>query len=82
MSAQLERVERIIDASGAADRIEALLPSGVRPRQLRVRTLLIGMVLAMLKGRAALLTGVREALLELATDEQQRLGVGSVGGTV
>jgi hypothetical protein len=75
VSSQLERVERIIDASGAAERIEALLPSGIRPRQLRVRTLLIGMTLAMLKGREALLTGVREALLKLATDEQQRLGV-------
>jgi hypothetical protein len=32
----------VIDASGVAPRIEALLPIGVRPRQLRVRTLLTG----------------------------------------
>ena len=32
--------------SGVAARIEALLPAGVRPRQLRVRTLLAGMCLA------------------------------------
>jgi hypothetical protein len=33
--------EDIIDASGVAPRIEALLPTGVRGRQLRVRTLLV-----------------------------------------
>jgi transposase len=31
-------LEEIIDASGAAPRIEAMLPAGVRPRQLSVRT--------------------------------------------
>ena len=38
--------EEVIDTSGVAARIEVLLPSGVRPRQLRVRTLLAGMCLA------------------------------------
>ena len=75
MSAQLERVERIIDAPGVAARIEALLPIGVRPRQLRVRTLLIGMVLAMLQGHDALLTNVHHVLLELPEAERRRLGV-------
>jgi hypothetical protein len=75
VSAQLERVERIIDASGKAERIEALLPVGVRPRQLRVRTLLVGMVLAMLTGRDALLTNVLHALLELPETDRRRLGV-------
>src|SRR5262249_56937760 len=42
----LARLEEIIDASGVAPRIEALLPAGVRHRQLRVRTLLAGMVLS------------------------------------
>ena len=37
--ALLSRLEDIIDASGSAPRIEALLPAGVRHRQLRVRTL-------------------------------------------
>ena len=32
--------EAVIDASGVAPRIEALLPAGVRRRQLTVRTLL------------------------------------------
>jgi hypothetical protein len=75
VSAQLERVEPIIDASGIARRIEALLPIGVRPRQLRVRTLLIGMVLAMLQGRDALLTNVHQALLALPEADRRRLGV-------
>ena len=35
--------EAIIDASGVAPRIEAILPIGVRARQLSVRTLLAGM---------------------------------------
>jgi hypothetical protein len=45
--------EEVIDASGAAARIEALLPAGVRPRQLRVRTLLAGMCLAQADHRPA-----------------------------
>ena len=39
----LAAFEEIIDASGVAPRIEAMLPAGVRARQLRVRTLLAGM---------------------------------------
>jgi hypothetical protein len=39
----LAAFEEIIDASGAAPRTEAMLPAGVRPRQLSVRTLLAGM---------------------------------------
>lgn len=75
MSAQLARVERIIDASGVTQRIELLLPAGVRPRQLKVPTLLIGMTLTMLAGRDALLTNVLAVLLELPVAEQRRLGV-------
>jgi len=75
VSAQLDRVERIIDASGTAARIEALLPIGVRPRQLRVRTLMVGMVLTMLSGRDALLTNVHQVLLELPEADRRRLGV-------
>ena len=75
MNPALERVERIIDASAVAERIETLLPVGVRPRQLRVRTLMVGMVLAMLAGRDALLTNVLQALLELPEADRRRLGV-------
>ncbi len=38
--AGLAAIEAIIDASGAAPRIEKMLPAGVRHRQLRARTLL------------------------------------------
>ena len=41
----LAALEEIIDASGIAPQIEAVLPIGVRSRQLRVRTLLAGMCL-------------------------------------
>jgi hypothetical protein len=67
--------EAVIDASGAAPRIEAMLPIGVRPRQLNVRTLLAGMCLAQADHRPAHLTRVHQALTSLPGDEQRRLGV-------
>ena len=67
--------EEIIDASGAAPRIEAMLPAGVRSRQLTVRTLLAGMCLAHADHRPAHLTRVHQALVSLPEDEQHRLGV-------
>ena len=75
MSAWLERIERVIDASRLAHRIEALLPAGVRARQLQARTLLVGIVLAMLAGREAFLRNVHKLLLALPADQQLRLGV-------
>jgi hypothetical protein len=72
---QLAAFEKIIDASGVAARIEAMLPAGVRPRQLRVRTLLAGMCLAQADHRPAHLTRVHQALTALGDDDQRRLGV-------
>ena len=74
MSDDLRRIEEIIDASGVAD-TELLLPTGVRPRQLKVTTLLIGMTLAMRAGRQAFLTDVHKTLTALPTEDQRRLGV-------
>jgi hypothetical protein len=71
----LAAFEEIIDASGAAPRIEAMLPGGVRPRQLSVRTLLAGMCLAAAGHRPAHLTRVHQALTALPADDQRRLGV-------
>jgi hypothetical protein len=71
----LADLEEVIGASGAGDRIEALLPSGPRPRQLTVRALLLGMMLAAAGGRPAHLTRVRQALASLPEGEQRRLGV-------
>jgi len=68
-------LEAVIDASGTAPRIEALLPAGVRPRQLAVRTLLAGMMLALADGRPAHLTRVHQALTSLPEADQARLGV-------
>jgi hypothetical protein len=67
--------EKVIDASGAAPRTEAMLPAGVRTRQLSVRTLLAGMCLAMADGRPAHLTRVHQALTALSDDDKRRLGV-------
>src|SRR5689334_2119124 len=68
-------LEPVIDASGVAARIEAVLPAGVRTRQLSVRTLLAGMCLAAADHRPAHLTRVRQALISLPEDDQRRLGV-------
>jgi hypothetical protein len=71
----LPAAEDVLDASGIAPRIEALLPSGARKRQLTVRTLLLGMLLALADGRPAHLTRVHQALTSLPEGEQRRLGV-------
>jgi hypothetical protein len=73
--AVLTRLEDLIDASGTAARIEALLPTGVRHRQLRVRTLLLGMLLTLADRRPAFLTEVHAALIALPGPDQARLGV-------
>jgi hypothetical protein len=71
----LAALEEIIDASGAAPRMEAMLPAGARARQLTVRTLLAGMCLAAADHRPAHLTRVHQALVSLPADDQRRLGV-------
>ena len=71
----LAAFEEIIDASGVAARIEAMLPAGARPRQLKVRTLLAGMCLAAADHRPAHLTRVHQALTAPGEDDQRRLGV-------
>jgi hypothetical protein len=68
-------LEGIIDASGVAPRIEAMLPIGVRPRQLSIRALLTGMCLTLADGRPAHLTRVHRALTSLPEDDQVRLGI-------
>ena len=75
MSIPLAALEEIIDTSGIAPRIEALLPTGVRRRQLLVRTLLAGMLLSQADQRPAHLTRVRDALTALPGPDQIRLGV-------
>jgi hypothetical protein len=75
LSAELGRVEQIIDASGVAGQVELLLPIGVRPRQLLVRTLLAGMLLTAVHGRPAHLRRVHQALLDLDAPDQHRLAI-------
>jgi hypothetical protein len=71
----LPRLEEIIGASGIAPRIEALLPIGVRHRQLRVATLILGMMLTLADRRPAHLTEVHAQLTALPAGDQARLGV-------
>jgi hypothetical protein len=71
----LARLEAIVDDSGVAPGLEALLPLGVRPRQLSVRTLLVAIMATLLEGRPAHLSRVHAALLALGEIERRRLGV-------
>jgi len=71
----LPALEDIIDRSGTAPPIELLLPARVRARQLRVRTLLPGMLTVLADHRPAHLTRVHQALTTLPEDDQRRLGV-------
>jgi hypothetical protein len=71
----LQRLEAVLDASGVAEFIEARLPRGVRPRQLRVRTLLLGLGLSQLDGRPAHLTRVHHALVIVDNTHRRRLGI-------
>jgi len=71
----LAAFEEVIDASGVAPRIEAMLPVGVRARQLTARALLAGMCLAQACHRPAHLTRVHQALVSLPAGDQRRLGV-------
>ncbi|HTQ88307.1 MAG TPA: hypothetical protein VMK84_02315 [Streptosporangiaceae bacterium] len=75
MSIPLAALEGIIDDSGIAPRIEAMLPVGVRHRQLRARTLLAGMLLTQADQRPAHPTRVRDALTALPAADQARPGV-------
>jgi len=71
----LSRAETVVDRSGVAGRIEDLLPKMGRPRQLTVRTLLIGVLLVIADDRACHLTRVHEALVSLSDSDRRRLGV-------
>lgn len=75
----LGRLEAIVEDSGVAEVIEGLLPTGVRRRQLSVRTLLVGILLALGDDRPAHLVRVHQALVSLDAAEADRLGVKSGG---
>ena len=75
MSIPLRRLEEIIEASGIAPRIEALLPAGVRHRQLKASTLILGMMLTQADRRPAHLTEVHAQLTALPGPGQRRPGV-------
>ena len=76
----LPTLEAIVDASGVAEMIEACMPTGGRPRQLSVRTLLIGVLLALGDDRPAQLTRVHAALVCLPAADRDRLGVTTTTG--
>jgi hypothetical protein len=72
----LELAERLVDASGVVAEIEALLdPAKGRPRQLQVRTYLVGLALTALHSDTKPTADrVHTRLAELGVDDQRRLG--------
>jgi hypothetical protein len=75
LSSQLALIEQIIDRSGVAERIEALLPVGVRQRQLRARTLIAGILLVAIAHRPMFVLNIYRALIGLPEGDQLRLGI-------
>jgi hypothetical protein len=71
----LARLEAVLSGSGVPARIEVLLPSGGRPRQLSVHALLLGMLITQADGRPAHLTRVHHALIGLDDADRRRLGI-------
>lgn len=71
----LVHYQDLVDRSGVAQKVEALLAVGVRPRQLSVRTLLLGVLLTLADGRPAQLNRVHQALCGLDRSDRLRLGV-------
>lgn len=75
MTVALAQLEAIVDASGVADAIETAMPTGGRPRQLPVRSLLVGVLLALADDRPGHITRVHKALVCLPEADRIRLGV-------
>jgi hypothetical protein len=75
VSIPLTGIEDITGRSGIAPRTEALLPTGVRHRQLKAASLVTGMMLTLDDDRPAHLTRVHQALTALPEADQVRLGV-------
>jgi hypothetical protein len=75
VSIPLAALETIIDNSGAAARVQALLPAAARHRQRTARTMMTGMMLALADDRPGHLTRAHQALTSLPAEDQARLGV-------
>jgi hypothetical protein len=71
----LPELEAVLESCDVLELIEAAMPKGGRPRQLAVRTLLLGFMLAASEDRPAHLTRAHAALASLPTTERSRLGV-------
>jgi len=71
----LAAVETIIDAAGVSTQWEAAMPTGGRPRQLPVRTLLVGIAAAIADDRPAHLSRVHRALVGLGEPDRVRLDI-------
>lgn len=73
--ATVRRVEQLIDTSGLVEVLEPLLPTGGRPRDLSLRTLLVGLGLTAASNTNLYVTTLHQVLLSLPAPTQRRLGV-------
>ena len=71
----IQRVTVTLKQSAYTEGLTPSLPIGVRPRQLPVRTLLLGMLLVAAACRPAHLRRVHQTLLALPEAQQRRLGI-------
>lgn len=72
---ELAALEAIIDAAGVAPGLEAAMPAGGRPRQLPVRTLLLGIAATIADDRPAHLRRVHRELVGLEEADKVRLAI-------
>jgi hypothetical protein len=71
----LAAAEALVDRIELCAELEVALGIGVRPRQLSVRTLLVGIIVALGDDRPAHLSRVHRCLLGLSGSDKERLGV-------
>jgi hypothetical protein len=75
MAVDLAAAEEVLDRCVALAAAEGKLPAGGRPRQLSLRTLLLGLILSIGDGRHGQLRRLHTALIGLPEKDKVRLGV-------
>lgn len=73
--ADVRRAEELVDRSGVVEVFEPLLPTGGRPRDLSLRTLLVGIALTAAANGPLYVNRLHQVLLALHPRTQARLGV-------